>query len=199
MDAERVGGVPTLSQLGGAASATSALVDASNVAAQAAAWRTALAVDPAVTELDLDAHFHHQSPSGAVAGSIGVFQTASLADSGNQAAGWNVALPAGWTTYDLKIEHIVNPTAAAPNNVVSLRVDTQFLSDGGDTTAVTSSAIIPVTIGATNTLKLTTLLTGLPITAGKLLSLRIIRISADAADTFTGSFHIRVARLLKAS
>ena len=128
--------------------------------------------------------------SGTVTNSGGV-PVNTFADAANSFASWTVAIPANWTTFDIEIEHF-----GSVNGNVVVRADRGWLGVG-DAIAVTNGGNVTVT--SVTTLAVSMIGTGIAVVANKLLSVRIIRLGSDAADTLTGVFNVRALRLIQAS
>lgn len=130
--------------------------------------------------------------SGAVTNLLGV-PVNTFADSANSFASWTLAIPDDWVTFDIKIEHFV--ASGTPANFV-IRADVGWLATG-DTVTVTNG--LAAAKAASTTLATDTVVAGSPVTASKLLSLRIIRLGNDVLDTLAATLNIRSVRLVRAS
>lgn len=99
-----------------------------------------------------------------------------------EAVGALAVVPPGWATVNVAL-HWAN--SATSSGDVRWRINYTDTADGGSLTTNTAVSVTATAPATANVMKRTTLASGVAVTAGDLLTLRLARDAADAADTLT--------------
>lgn len=122
-----------------------------------------------------------------------------LDDTATEALHGQFAIPSGWTTVDI---YIVWAKATTNNGDVRWRLRVSDGADGEVPNEVASSDVTDVTAPTTQyelAYTLTAALTGIAVTAGELVDIKIGRLGGSANDTLAGDIAFTGVKIVKAS